>query len=419
MRKANVWWVAFVVLAVSLAGCEEKNTYVPPPTPEVTVLRPIRKTITTYKEYTGVAQGVESVDLRARVKGFLKSVRFHAGDDVKKGQLLFEIDDEPFQATVNVARADLANARAQLAGAEAEYQRSRQLYEKNVYAELDLIKLRSARDAAEAAVKAAEAALRSAELDLGYTKVKAPISGQISREQVDVGNLVGNNEATLLATIVKYDPVEAYFTLSERDMLAFAELRRRGQRPDYREEKIPMGLSLADEDGYPHDGFLDYTDPQLDAETGTLQARGVFPNPDRQIVPGAFVRVRIPFELGREVLMVPERALGADLAGRYLLVVDDEGKVQQKGVTLGSQQNGLIVVEKGVEPGDRVVVNGLQRARPGAKVKPIEVTDPTELAGIMPQSLRDEDPDKDQARNEPGQDEPVETSAAEKARVRL
>jgi membrane fusion protein (multidrug efflux system) len=369
-----------------LAGCEEKNAYVPPPPPEVSVLRPVQKTITTYKEYTGVAQGVEQVDLRARVKGFLKHVKFEAGDDVKKGQVLFEIDDASFRAAVDVAKADLANKKALLAAAEAEYRRSVPLYEKNVYAELDLIKLRANRNAAEAAVEAAEASLRSAELDLSYTKVVAPISGQISREQVDVGNLVGNNEATLLATIVKYNPVEAYFTLSESDMLAFAKMRRQGQRPDYRKEKIPMGMGLGDESGFPHEGYLDYTDPRLDAATGTLQARGVFPNPDRMIVPGSFVRLRIPYEVSREVLMVPERALGSDLAGRYVLVVDDEGKVQQKTVTTGSQQHGLVVVEKGVKPGDRVVVNGLQRARPGAEVKPVEITDPTEFAGTKPKT---------------------------------
>lgn len=360
-----------VAATLALAGCEPKNDYVAPPPPEVTVRPPIARTITTYKEFTGTAQGVETVQLRARVKGFLQRVHFEPGADVSAGDLLFTIDPQPFEAAVASARAELANQRALLASADAEFRRAAQLFERNVYAELDLIKARAARDAAQASVQAAEAALQTAELDLGYTKVTAPISGQISRNMVDVGNLVGDNEATLLATIVQYDPIHAYFSVSENDLFRFRQLRREGRRADYRKEPIPMALGLADEAGFPHEGRLDYADPGLDPETGTILGRATFPNPDRDIVPGAFVRLRIPFEQGRDVLLVPERALGADQAGRYVLVVDDEGVVEQRPVELGSQVDDLVVVEKGLRGGERVVVNGLQRARPGARVRPV------------------------------------------------
>jgi membrane fusion protein (multidrug efflux system) len=366
-----------------LAGCEEKNAYVAPPPPEVTVRHPVRQTITTYKEFTGTAQGYETVDLRARVKGFLKSFDFVPGSDVKKGQLLFVIDPETFEAAVALAKADLANKKALLASSDAEYRRAVQLFERNVYAELDLIKSRTARDAAEAAVAAAQAALRTAELDLGYTRVTAPIDGQISRNFVDVGNLVGNNEATLLATIVRYDPIYAYFTVSESDLFEFREMRRRGERPDYRKEDIPVGLGLAGEEGFPHEGKIQYADPALDPETGTITGRAVFPNPDGMIVPGAFIRLRVPFEVGRDALLVPQRALGSDQAGRYVLVVDSEGIVEQRTVRPGSQVGEMLVIEQGLKPDDWVVVNGLQRARPGTKVKPVEAkADAPEVASL-------------------------------------
>lgn len=374
-------WLTTAV-ALALTGCEQKNDYVAPPPPEVTVREPIARTITTYKEFTGTAQGVETVEIRARVKGFLQKIHFEDGANVKEGDLLFTIDPQTFDAAVASAKADLANKRALLVSTDAEYRRAAQLYERNVYAELDLIKARAARDAAQAAVQAAEAVLDTAKLDLSYTKVIAPISGQISRNLVDVGNLVGNNEATLLATIVKYDPIQAYFTISETDLFRFRELRREGQGADFRSESIPMGLSLTHETGYPHEGHLNYTDPGLDPLTGTILGRAIFPNADRLIVPGAFVRLRIPFEQNRDVLLVPERALGSDQAGRYVLVVNDENIVEQRTVQLGSQVDDLIVIEKGLEDGEQVVVNGLQRARPGAKVKPIpaEPSSPADAA---------------------------------------
>jgi RND family efflux transporter MFP subunit len=362
---------AALLLSFCVAGCEPSNQYVPPPPPDVTVARPVRRSVTTYLPYTGTTKAVESVDLRARVRGFLESIHFKPGDDVKKNDLLFVIDPKPFQAKVDQAAADLASKEAQLVNAESEYKRTLALYQRKVISEQEYIKARATRDAAKADVEAAKATLESVKLDLGYCRVTAPIDGQISRNLVDVGNLVGDGQATLLATIVQEDPIYAYLTVSESDLLRFRKQVNDGKRVDYRKHPIPMGLGLANEEGYPHEGRVDYADPYVDPGTGTVQARAVFPNPEpRAIVPGLFVRLRVPLEERQDALLVPERALGADQGGRFVLVVNKEAVVERRGVTLGAAEGSLRVIEAGLEPHDLVVVNGLQRARPGAKVNP-------------------------------------------------
>jgi len=353
-----------------LAGCEQGNTYVEPPPPEVTVSAPVRRAVTSYLEYTGTARAVATVEVRARVEGYLESLQFEDGQEVRQGDLLFQIDPRPFRAKVDAARADLASKQARLTQLESDYARDSRLRQRNAITAEEFVATQAGLGVARAEVEAAKAALQTAELDLGYTRVTAPIAGRITRRQVDVGNLVGDGEATLLATIVEDHQVYAYFTVSETDLLRFRSLAASGARPDYRDGTIPIDLGLADERGYPHTGRLEYMDPAVDPATGTVVVRGIFENEDHRIIPGLFVRVRVPLEQGRDALLVPERALGVDQVGQYLLVVNDEDVVEQRPVEVGTRVEGLRVVESNLGPEDRVVVNGIQRARPGTAVVP-------------------------------------------------
>ncbi|HMB06745.1 MAG TPA: efflux RND transporter periplasmic adaptor subunit [Isosphaeraceae bacterium] len=362
-----------VLLLLGLAaGCEPNNAYVPPPPPVVTVSTPERRPVTTYLEHTGTTQAIETVDLRARVRGFLESIHFTPGAIVKQGALLFVIDPKPFRAKVDQAAADLESKEAQLVSAESEFKRSSQLYQRKVISDEEMIKTRANRDAAKAAVEAANAALEQSKLDLGYTEIGAPISGRIGRNLVDVGNLVGDGQATLLATIVKDDPIYAYMNVSEAHLLMYRKMVREGKRVDYRAKPIRLDLGLANEEGFPHEGRLDYADPAIDPDTGTITARGVFPNPDGAMIPGLFARIRVPLEEDRDALLVDERALGADQAGPFVLVVDEKkgNEVERRPVKLGAKVGGMRVIEQNLGPNDLVIVNGLQRARPGAKVDP-------------------------------------------------
>jgi membrane fusion protein (multidrug efflux system) len=362
-----------VLLLLGLAaGCEPNNAYVPPPPPVVTVSTPERRPVTTYMEHTGTTQAIETVDLRARVKGFLESIHFTPGESVKQGALLFVIDPKPFQAKVDQAAADLTSKEAQLVSAESEFKRSTQLYQRKVISDEEMIKTRANRDAAKAAVEAAKATLEQANLDLGYTRVTAPISGRIGRNLVDVGNLVGDGQATLLATIVKDDPIYAYMNVSEAHLLMYRKMVREGKRVDYRAKPIRLDLGLANEEGFPHEGRLDYADPAIDPNTGTITARGVFPNPDGAMIPGLFVRIRVPLEEHKDALLVDERALGADQTGSYVLVVNEKkgNEVERRSIKVGAKDGDMRVIEGDVGSNDLVIINGLQRARPGAKVNP-------------------------------------------------
>jgi membrane fusion protein (multidrug efflux system) len=408
---------AVLTLFGSFAGCGPGNTYAPPPPPEVTVSPPLQRSVTSYAEYTGTTKAFQSVDLRARVKGFLKQVDFQEGAGVKANQLLMVIDEEPFQVKVEMAKAKLEETAAALQKAEqskapdvaaaqleldqaklvlakVEERRSRALLARNAASREDVDKaeattkqnaaqvdadkasLEQARAdyktnilSARANVDAAKSDLRNAEIDLGYCRIYAPIDGQITRKLVDVNNLVGDGEATVLATIVKDDPIYAYMSASEADLLRFREMVSKGERVDYHKETIPLELGLANEQGFPHQGKLDYADPGVDPGTGTIQARGIFPNEKHVIVPGLFVRIRVAAEQHPNALLIPERALGADQGGRFLLVVNRDNVVEQRHVTVGAAEGTMRVIESGLKPDDLVVVNGVQRARPGLKVK--------------------------------------------------
>jgi membrane fusion protein (multidrug efflux system) len=413
------WFAIFLTSIVLLAGCSQANRYVEPPPPEVTVVRPVRRPVTDYLEATGTAQPVMSVDIRARVRGFLKEQHFREGSVVKKGQLLLVIDEEPFRLTLDQARLKLAEAEAALRKARqsktrevAQAQlaldmsqlnlarvieaRQRTLTDRGVGTREEMDQAEAARKknaaqveatraqlnqmeadyetnilSAEAVVGSSRMAVRNAEIELGYCRMSAPIDGRISRINYHVGNLVGDGQASLLATIVKIDPIYAYTSVSERDLLRYRSLVGDPGRSGPGEPAMPMELGLADERGYPHVGQADYQDPAADPGTGTVKLRGIFANPEGAILPGFFVRVRIPAGQPHDALLVPERALGTDQSGPFLLIVGRDDIVESRPVKAGRRIDDLRVVEGKIGPEDRVVVEGLLRARPHLKVNPI------------------------------------------------
>ena len=377
MRSSSCTKCILVVLVLMLAGllpgCEEKNEYVPPPVPKVTVMQPIEKEVTEYLEFTGTAQSVASVDIRARVQGFLQSMHFKEGDIVKKDALLYVIEPDTYKATLDKAVADLASSKAHLEQTEIEFQRITRLMKENASSDRELITARTNRDAAKAALSAAEASVETARINLGYCTIRAPLSGRIGRTQVDVGNLVGAGEFTLLTTIKQYDPIYAYFTQNERQLLRARKMLRKYNLDQIKEySTVPVYLGLADESDYPHEGRLDYLDPALDAASGTLLLRGTFPNPAPYLImPGMFVRVRAPMGIRKKSLLISERAIGTDQRGQYLLVVNSENVVDYRQVTTGTLMDGMRVIEEGLQPGEWVIVVGVQRARAGMKVDPI------------------------------------------------
>jgi len=399
MSRISNWktWAksAVILLLVWMtAACEQKNKYVEPPPPKVTVAQPLEQEVIDYLEFTGTTMAFEEAEVRARVSGFLQSMHFTPGTMVEEGELLFVIDPREYQAGLNAAKAEVESGQAQLERAKIELDRAERLFEQKAGAEAEVVKWRGERDVAKAAVARAEAKLERARLDLGYTRVTAPISGRGSRNYVDLGNLVGESEPTLLTTVTRYDPIYVYFNLNERDLLkVMAMVRQKAEETGHdpsseasSEAKIPTFIGLANEEGYPHEGILNFAESGVDPGTGTLQLRGVFPNPGSRpvLVPGLFTRVRMPIDERENALLVSERAIGADQSGRYLLAVNSENVVEKRLIRMGQLVDGLAVIEEGLRPGEWVVVNGLQRARPGAKVDPEQ----TDMASLKASALR-------------------------------
>ncbi len=423
-----------------LFGCAKPNTYVEPPPPEVTVEAPVQQTVTEYLEFSGVAKPIETVEVRARVQGFLKEIHFTEGAEVKQGQLLLVIDEEPFQIKLEaaqvklkaaqvalrqaqeskareIARAQLALDESQLLLARQDEQRDTALFKRNAFPQGDLEKTIATRKTAEAKVESSRAALeqatatyeteimdaqaqvaaaqvevRNASLDLSYCRMHAPIDGRISRTYFDVGNLVGSGQASVLATIVRLDPIYAYANVSEDEFLRARELTSQGLAAGGKGNLLPAELAFGNQGEFAYAGEIDYTDPVIDAGTGTLQARGVFANADRAILPGMFVRVRVPIGERPDALLVPVRALGTDQTGNFVLVVGSDGTVEHRSVKAGVEINGLRVVEGQLAAGEKVVVDGLLRARPGLKVtpkslgaesQPVSTADPGSYAGRL------------------------------------
>jgi RND family efflux transporter MFP subunit len=342
-----------------VAACGSRNRYQPPPPPTVTVSKPVRLPVTDYLDTTGSVAAYKSVDLVARVEGYLRTVNFQDGSVVNAGQVLFVIEPEPY-------RAKLQGQEAQLLDAQSEYDRQLRMIKENATSQANVDKWRSQRDEAQANVTLAR-------INLAYTQITAPFSGRIGRHLVDPGNLVGSSgSATKLATLEQIDPAYVYFSLNERDLLRVrAAAQARGQ-PLNQTPRVPVYLGLQTENGYPHQGTLDFANTGLDTGSGTLQLRAVVPNGQRVFLPGLFARVRIPRGEPAAQLMVPDRVVGNDQVGSYVMLVAADHKVQQRRVEIGPAQDGLRAILSGLEPGSEVVVDGLQNAVPGNMVSPIE-----------------------------------------------
>jgi RND family efflux transporter MFP subunit len=366
--------LGFLVVAglVMAAGCGDRNIYAPPPPPQVTVSQPIRQMVTDYLEFTGNAQAINTAQLKARVEGFLEKVYFQDGDMVKKGQTLFLIQPNTYKAKLEEAEAEILRQKASRDHARNEVQRFTKLVKQKAAAQSDLDNWRFQLDSAQAALKAAEAKRDLAKLNLDYTRVTAPFNGRIDRRLKDVGNLVGAGEFTLLAEINQIDPIYVYFTMSEADLLLV--MGKSGRSPLETEKiKVPLYLGLANEEGYPRQGYLDFAAISLAPTTGTLQLRGVFPNPDGKIVPGMFARLRGAV-VGKphDDLLVPTVALGYDQQGFYVLVVDEKNIVQRRSVTVGNEVGDKRVVKEGLTGNEWIITEGMLRAFPGKPVSPVK-----------------------------------------------
>src|SRR6266566_3139986 len=360
---------AALLALIALAGCEQ-NTFVQPPPPKVDVALPVQRPITRYLDATGNTAPIKSVDLVARVQGFLESINYQDGTFVKEGTVLFTIEPETYKLKLEQAQAAEAGAQASLKQAEADFKRQSDLVARQAVSQATLDTSTSARDNAQANLQQAQANTKIAEVNYGYTKVTAPFDGIVSAHLVSVGELVGVASPTQLATIVALDPIYVNFNVNEQDVLRIREeARRRGLTPaDLKQTPVEVGLQT--ENGYPHEGKLDYVAPTINQSTGTLAVRGVIPNADRVLLPGAFVRIRVPVDKQQDALLVPDTALGSDQSGRYVLVVTSENVVEQRKVQAGPLDNGVRVIESGLKPDDRIVVAGLLRVIPGQKADP-------------------------------------------------
>ena len=359
-----------LLAAQALVGCDGKPaaSSAPPP-PAVTVAHPLQKVIIEWDEFTGRFTAVESVEVRARVSGFIDSVHFKEGQIVKQGDLLFIIDPRPYRNAVEQAKADVERAKARLEIASLDVQRAAPLVRSQSVTEREFDTRRSTERDAAAQVASAEAARKQAELNLEWTEVRAPISGRISDKRVDAGNLItgGATGATLLTVIVAIDPIHFVFDGAESDFLRYLRLAAAGARPSSRDVQNPVSVRLADETEYKHEGRMNFVDNAINPRTGTIRGRAVFDNKDGFLTPGFFGRLRL-FGGEHEALLVPDSAILSDQSRRIVFTVADDGTVGTKLVELGPIVDGLRVIRSGIKSTDRLVIEGLQRARPGQKV---------------------------------------------------
>jgi len=366
------------LLAAALVGCKPENKFQPPPPPEISVAVPLKQDVAPFEELTGNTVAFATVDLVARVKGFLTQINYIDGDYKKQGDNLFQIEQTMYKADLKEAEAQLDSAKAQLVQAQAEFTRQETLLRQNVSAQNTYDIALAKRDTAKANVENAEGNLIVAQTNLGYTTVNAPFDGVVTKHLQSVGQLVGDTTPTKLATIVQLDPIYATFNMSEQDVLKIRNNIAERRLTVEELSKIPLDIGLMDEEGYPHQGFLNYVSPEIDPQTGTILVRGLFKNPKRDLLPGFFVRVRMPMGLAaKSTFLIPNRVIAEDQAGKYVLVVDKDDIVRQQRITQGQLlPGGLRAVTDGLKADDRVVLTTSGRAVPGGKVVPKETTIP-------------------------------------------
>jgi RND family efflux transporter MFP subunit len=378
--------------ALVLASCgEKKQSQAPgaaPPT-SVSVANPVEKKVVEWDEYTGRFEPLDTVEVRARISGVLNEVKFTDGAVVKKGDLLFVIDPRPFQRVLDRDRAALQGAKVQVEFAQKDLERARPLMANNTISQQVFDQRNQAVKTAEANVLSAEASVRSAELDVEFTQIRAPITGRISRKLISEGNFItgGSGSGTLLTTIVSTDPIYFYFDISEADFLKYRRLFEQGMRPSSRETANPIEVGLQGDTGFPLKGQMNFVDNRIDTATGSLRERATFQNPNGGLLlPGLFARARVVGSAEYNAILLPDAAIATDQSNRLVFAVADDGTVSAKPVTLGPLIDGLRVIRTGVTPADWVIVNGVQRARKGIKVKPEKtvIEQPAQKAASLP-----------------------------------
>ena len=372
--RLNARQIALAALSIDLilTGCGKHAAGPAPPPPVVSVVQPVAREVIEWDEYIGRLESPETVEVRARVSGYLDKVHFKEGKPVKAGDLLFTIDRRPYKADLDRAAADYERAQSQTELARNDADRAQKLIQTKAISTEDFDTKVKNYAAAQAAARSAKATLDLAKLNYEFTEIRSPIDGRISRALVTQGNLISGGVsgagATLLTTIVSLDPLYLYGDADERAILKYIRLSREGSRVSARDKEIPAEMGLADENGFPHKGYMDFVDNRVDPNTGTMRARGVFPNKDQSLSPGFFGRIRIPGSGKYPALLLPDRALGSDQAQKFVYVVNSEKKVEFRPVKIGPMIDGLRVVKEGLQPGESVIVEGLLRVRPGVVV---------------------------------------------------
>ena len=391
-RRAGA--IPAATLLLVLAGCNQSQQQAGgPPPPAVTVAKPVQRTVIDQDEYVGRFAAVDSVEIRSRLSGYLSDIHFKDGQMVKQGDLLFTIDRRPFEIALEQMRANLAQARANLAFTEADLARGQSLLTNKTITEQAYDQRTQAKAVATASVAAQEAMVHSAELDLDqYSQLRSPIDGRIGDRRVAAGNLVTGGagaNTTLLATVVSVDPIRFEFTFDEQSYLRYVRYASASKEVAALNGNVPVSLELIDENEFKHIGKIDFVDNAINTSTGTIRGRAVFDNADGIFTPGMFGRLRVPGSPPYTALLLPDAAIGSEQVRKYVLVVDDSGMVQQKYVTLGQLDGGLRVIKDGLDANDRVIVNGLMRARPGIKVNAQEQAAPAAPAAAAPAKTGD------------------------------